>query len=209
MSGVKVDGVWKTPAITSVKVDGVWKTVATISVKVDGVWRTSTFAGPPPAPTLSYTAEGQFTITNYDSTLVYAVSGATRTGNLLTSVTNGATITTAYVAGAPTSNPSTMNVLANARVLYGPATGVTSTGCGPRPDQCCPSGMIINTSGQVCGGAPGSFISDPNQAAAFCNGQCNDNCWQLTISCYNWYWTDYSGSGYTLIGQTWGKATNG
>lgn len=207
MSGVKVDGVWKTPAITSVKVDGVWKTVATISVKVDGVWRTSTFAGPPPAPTLSYTAEGQFTITNYDSTLVYAVSGATRTGNLLTSVTNGATITTAYVAGAPTSNPSTMNVLANARVLTD-SIGVTSTGCGPRPDICCPSGRIMNTSGQVCGGSPGSLAPDN-----FCDGTpgypCPGYCYQLTITCYNWYWTDYSGSGYTLIGQTWGKATNG
>jgi hypothetical protein len=207
MSGVKIDGVWRQPAITSVNVAGTWKTVSTIFAKIDGVWRTTTFAGPPPAPTLSYTAEGQFTITNYDANLVYAVSGATRTGNLLTSVSNGATITTAYAVGATTSNVSTMNVLANARVLT-TSIGVTNTGCGPRPDICCPDGRILNTSGQVCGGSPGSLAPD-----SFCDvgfgAPCPGNCYQLTVTCYNWYWTDYSGSGYTLIGQIWGRATNG
>jgi len=163
----------------------------------------------PAAPILSYTAQGQFTITNYNASLTYAVIGATRSGNLLTGVSNGATITAAYASGAPVSNTSTMNVLAHARVLYGGATGVTSTGCGPRDNLCCPSGLILDTNGTVCGGAPGSFIADPNQAAAFCGGACNDNCWQLTIACYNWYWTNYTSSGYTLIGNIWGKATNG
>ena len=173
-----------------------------------------TFAGfnmglsSPPAPQLSYTAQGQFTITNYNASFTYAVIGATRTGNLLTSVTNGATITAAYSSGAPVSATSTMNVLAHARVLTD-SISLTSTGCGPRDSICCPDGRIQNTAGAVCGGYPGSFIADPGQAAAFCNGQCNDNCWSLTVNCYNWYWTNYTSSGYTLIGNVWGKATNG
>ena len=168
-----------------------------------------TFAGfrgglsAPAAPQLSYTADGQFTITNYNASLTYAVVGATRTGNLLTGVSNGATITAAYSVGAPTSAVSTMNVLANARVLTD-SIGVTDTGCGPRGNICCPDGRILNTSGQVCGGAPGSLAPD-----VFCGGACDGNCYQLTVACYNWYWTNYTSSGYTLIGNTWGKATNG
>jgi hypothetical protein len=162
----------------------------------------------PDAPTLSYTAQGQFTITNYNASLTYVVVGATRSGNLLTSVSNGATITSAFAPGATTSAASTMNVLAHSRVLTD-SVGVSSTGCGPRPNLCCPDGRIMNTGGTTCGGAPGSLIGDPNQGAAFCGGACDTNCWQLTISCYNWYWTNYASSGYTLIGNTWGKATNG
>lgn len=165
----------------------------------------------PATPNLSYTAQSTFTITNYDATLTYAVTGATRSGNQLTSVTNNATITAAYASGAPVSGTRTMLVANNARILTSFATNVVSTGCGPRPDLCCPGGTIANTSGQVCGGAPGSFIADPNQAAAFCGGQCNDNCWQLAWGCWNWRWTNYStgpdGTGYTLIGSVWGKAT--
>jgi hypothetical protein len=208
MSGVRIDGVWRQPAITSVKVGGTWRTVSTISAKIDGVWRTTTFAGPPPPPTLSYTAQNQFTITNYNAALVYAVSGATRAGSLLTSVSNGATIATSYAVGATISNVSTMNVLAHGRVLT-TSFGVTDTGCGPRGNICCPGGTIQDTSGNVCGGAPGSYIADPAQAAAFCGGACDYNCYQLTVTCYNWYFTDYTGSGYTLMGNVWGKATNG
>lgn len=163
--------------------------------------------GKPDAPQLSYTAQGQFTITNYDASLTYALSGATRSSNIISSVSNGATITAAYASGAPVSGASLMNVLANARVLTD-SIGITDTGCGPRGNICCPDGRIQNTGGAVCGGAPGSFISDPGQAAAFCGGACNDNCWQLTVACYNWYWTNYTSSGYALIGNTWGKATN-
>lgn len=165
----------------------------------------------PPTPTLSYTADGQFTITNYSATLFYVVTNATRTNDLLTSVTSGATITAAYANGLPVSGTATMLVAANARILTSVATSLTSTGCGPRPDLCCPGGTIQNTSGAVCGGSPGSFIADPNQAAAFCAGQCNNNCFQLTVACWNWRWTNYSdgtdGTGYTLIGNTWGKVT--
>lgn len=160
-----------------------------------------------PAPQISYTADGQFTITNYNAALLYNVSGASRTGDKINGVSNGATITAAFKAGAPVSNASVMNVLPKTRVLTDNAPQ-TSTGCGPRDNICCPDGRIQEAGGTVCGGAPGSFISDPGQAAAFCNGQCNDNCWQLTVSCYNWYWADYTSQGYTLIGNTWGKATN-
>ena len=161
-----------------------------------------------PAPVLAYTADGQFTINNYVASYTYLVTGATRNGNLLTGVANGATITAAGDAQAVPSNRSTMNVLNNGRILD-PTQSYTSTGCGPRGDLCCPGGQIINAGGAQCGGAPGSFISDPGQAAAFCNGQCDDNCWQLTIQCYSYHYPDYSGDGYKLIGQTWGKATNG
>lgn len=160
----------------------------------------------PPAPLLSYTADNAFTITNYDASLTYTVSGATRSGSSLTGVSYGATVRASYSAGAPLSNTSTMFVLANARVLYGSPTPVTSTGCGPRPDICCPSGLIFNSSGQVCGGSPGSIAPDNFCQFPSCTpGQC----YQLTISCYNWYWTNYTAEGYTLIGNTWGKAVNG
>lgn len=172
-----------------------------------------TFAGfnmglsPPESPTISYTAQGQFTITNYNASLTYAVVGATRSSNLLTSVSNGATITAAYASGAPTSAVSTMNVLAHAQVLGNFVTGVTDTGCGPRGNICCPGGLVQPNFAQ-CGGAPGSLAPDN-----FCDtgggAPCPGNCYQLTIACYNWYYTNYTSEGYTLIGNTWGKATNG
>lgn len=158
------------------------------------------------APTLTYTAQGQFTITNYQAYLTYTVSGATRSGNLLTSVSNGATIRSSVAPGAPLSNASTMNVLAGARVLTD-SIGLTDTGCGPRGNICCPDGRIQNTGGATCGGAPGSIAPD-----AFCGGSCPGYCYQLTVACYNWYWTNYTAEGYTLFGGdsgTWGKATNG
>lgn len=165
--------------------------------------------GKPDAPQLSYTAQGQFTITNYNASLTYALSGATRTDDIISSVTNGATITAAYASGAPVSGASLMNVLAGARVLTDNAP-ITSTGCGPRDSICCPDGRIQNTGGTVCGGYPGSLAPDN-----FCDGTpgypCDGNCYQLTVNCYNWYWTNYTAEGYTLFGGdsgTWGKATN-
>lgn len=163
----------------------------------------------PPAPQLSYTAEGQFTIINYSSTIFYEVSGATRTNDILSSISNGATIRAAYSVGAPLSNSSLMNVAINTRVLTTVATNITDTGCGPRPNLCCPGGTIQNTSGAVCGGSPGSVAPDN-----FCGNTCDPgNCFQLTVTCWNWRWTNYStgpdGTGYTLIGNIWGKATNG
>lgn len=163
----------------------------------------------PDTPTLSYTAQGEFTIINYSASLTYTVVGATRTNDKLTNVTNNATITAAYSAGAPVSSARTMLVANNVRILTSVSTSLTSTGCGTRPDLCCPGGTIQNTSGAVCGGAPGSLAPDN-----FCDGTpgypCNGNCYQLTVNCWNWRWTNYDtgpdGTGYTLIGSVWGKA---
>ena len=161
---------------------------------------------PPAAPFLRYSAEGQFTIDNYSGGLIYSVSGASRSGNILSGVSNGATITAEYGDGSPKSKSSTMNVLANARVLTDSIPS-TTTGCGPRGDICCPDGRILDTSGRACGGSPGSLA--PNNFCSDLGTPCDGNCYQLTVTCYNWYWTNYSGDGYTLIGQTWGRALNG
>jgi hypothetical protein len=178
-----------------------------IPTLVGGVASTK-FAAPTPA--LSYTADGQFTITNYSATLFYSVSGATRTADLLTSVSDNATITAAYASGLPVSATKTMRVAPHVRVLTSVAGGVSSEGCGPRPDLCCPAGTIQGTAGNQCGGAPGSVVPDQ-----FCSNQgisCSPgNCFGLYITCWNWRWTNYSdgtdGTGYTLIGNTWGKVT--
>ena len=159
----------------------------------------------PATPNLSYTAQSTFTITNYDATLTYAVTGATRSGNQLTSVTNNATITAAYAAGAPVSAARTMLVANNVRILTSVAGGVGSEGCGPRPTICCPGNTIQNTNGDQCGsvGTQGNF--------AGCSGCAPGDCFGLFLTCWNWRWTNYStgpdGTGYTLIGSVWGKAT--
>jgi hypothetical protein len=201
MSGVRVGGVWKQPSQVFVKVAGSWKQVATVHCKVAGVWKQTTLAGPPAVPTLTYSAQNTFTITNYDATLTYTVTGATRTGNQLTAVTNGATIKAAWAPGAPQSAARTMNVLAHGRVLTTVAATPQDTGCGTRPGQCCPSG-ILNTSGATCSSGPGTLVPD-----AFCGGSCPGNCFGEYLTCYNWYWTNYTASGYTLIGTVWGKVS--
>ena len=162
----------------------------------------------PPVPQISYTAAGQFTITNYNSSLTYVVSGATRSGSLLSSVSNGATITATYSAGAPVSNASTMNVQAHGRVLTSVVSTPFSVGCSPRGNITCPGGSVLGVDGATSGGAPGT------QGCFYqCEGNCscgpNGPCFGLFVTCYNSYITDYSGSGYTLIGSIWGKATNG
>lgn len=154
----------------------------------------------PPVPTLSYTAQSQFTITNYDSTLQYSVTGASRSGNIvnINSVGTTATVNAKYSRSTISSANRSLLTAAHARVLYGPGTGVGRAGCGPQT-VCCPSGMIHNPDGSQCGccGTRGCF--------AECCGRCED-CTGNFLTCYNWYWTDYSGSGYTLIGSVWGKA---
>ena len=200
MSGIKVGGSWKTPAITSVKVGGVWKTAATSYVKVGGAWKVSDLAGPPAVPNLTYTADNQYTITNYNSSLVYALTNSTRSGSVITVSSNTATITAAYAVGAPASAPRTMSTLPNERVLLYPGTGYGSTGCGPRGDICCPDGQIQNTAGAQCGGAPGT-------QGDFCDGACPGDCFGTFVTCYNWYWTNYTSAGYVLYGSHWGKAS--
>jgi hypothetical protein len=174
-----------------------------IPTLVGGVGSTAKF--PAPLPTLSYTADGQFTITNHSASLFYSVSGATRSGNLLTSVSNGATIRAAYGSGLPLSAAATMLVAANARVLTTINTGIGSTGCGPRPTICCPGDTIFNTNGDQCasGGTQGNHGG--------CEGCAPGDCFGVFLTCWNWRWTNYSdgtdGTGYTLIGNTWGKVT--
>lgn len=163
----------------------------------------------PPVPNLSYTADGVFTITNYNATFNYTTTGATRSGDQLTSVSNNATITARYAAGAPVSAARTMLVAANARVLTTVNTGIGSEGCGPRPNICCPGSSILNTNGDQCGGAPGTQGN-----FAGCSGCAPfpgpGDCYGTFLTCWNWRWTNYSdgtdGTGYTLIGNTWGKA---
>lgn len=157
----------------------------------------------PAVPTLTYSADSQFTISNYDAGLTYVVSGCTRTGSSLTSVSNGATITAAYGTGSP-SAARTMNLAAHSRVFGSVYSGPhLDAGCGPRGNYCCGGGSILNLDGSTCGGAPGT-------RGDFCGGGCGgvENCYGFfNFYCYNWSWTDYSGSDYTLIGSTWGKST--
>lgn len=157
------------------------------------------FGATPAVPILSYTAQSQFTITNYDSTLQYSVTGGSRLGNIIniSNVGTTATVSAKYPRSTVSSENKSLLTAAYARVLYGPGTGVGSAGCGSRY-VCCPSGMIHNTNGDQClsGGTQGCF--------AECCGTCAD-CTGLFLTCYNWYWTDYTGSGYTLLGSVWGK----
>jgi hypothetical protein len=179
-----------------------------IPTLVGGVGSTAKFPAPP--PTLSYTAEGQFTITNHSASLFYSVSGATRSGNLLTGVSNGATIRAAYGSGLPLSPAATMLVAANVRILTTVAANLGSEGCGPRSNIACPGDSIINTAGQ-------NFIPGPGTQGNFagCSGCAPfpgpGDCVGLFGTCWNWRWTNYStgpdGTGYTLIGSIWGKVT--
>lgn len=163
----------------------------------------------PTVPTLSYSAQGQFTITNYDSLLTYTVVNGTRSGNVITVSSTGttATVTAKYSRGLVSSASSSMLTAAHGRVLSSIATSLGSEGCGHRSDLCCPGGTILDTSGAVCGGAPGT------RTAGGCGGGCPEGpydpfeagCFTLYVTCWNWYWTDYSGSGYSLIGSVWGK----
>lgn len=160
----------------------------------------------PAVPTATYTAESQFTIGNFDSTLTYTVVGGTRVGSVVTISTVGttATVTASYGRGVVASAALSLLTAANARVLTSIASQPFSAGCGPRPTTCCPSGTILDTSGATCasGGTQGSF--------AECGSSCPGNCYGLFLTCWNWRWTNYAtgpdGTGYTLIGNTWGKA---
>lgn len=119
MSGVKVGGSWRTPAVTYVKVAGVWRTVATVSVKVAGTWRTSTFADPPAKPTLNHhTTAGQFIITNYSPSLIYTATLVSGSGSATLNTSTGVytlssqnarfSVTAKYAAGTSESTAGYM-----------------------------------------------------------------------------------------------------
>lgn len=118
MSGVKVGGVWRTPATVSVKVAGAWRTAATVSVKVGGAWHVSTMGGAP-APVMTYVSAGVFEVSNteagvYTATLVSGSGTATQTtvgGKIrftLSEKTARFSVTFAYAVGAPQSQPDYM-----------------------------------------------------------------------------------------------------
>lgn len=155
----------------------------------------------PAIPTLTYTAENQFTISDYDSTFTYTVTNGTRSGAVVTVTSASATISARTSKSVVASGTRSLLTLANGRVLTTVASTMGSEGCGPRPNLCCSSG-ILNTNGDTCGGSPGTVVPDN-----FCGNTCDPgNCFGLYMTCYNWYWTDYTSSGYTLQGSVWGKA---
>ena len=160
MSSVKVGGSWKTPTQTFVKVGGSWKTVSAIYVKVGGAWKVTDFAAPPATPDLSHTAYGQFTITNYDASLTYAVTNGTRTGAVITvpSVNSTMTVTSAYGSGAPTSGARS----GERKAHRGTSSNVTVSYI-----HAPPAHGLSNVDG-----TPGSYFIRCNQFAPPLEGEC-------------------------------------
>ena len=81
MDWVKVDGVWKETDTVFAKVSDVWKEVDQIYANSGGSWFEGWSGGEPPV--LQHTANGEFTITNYDPRKEYAVfteAGALQAG---------------------------------------------------------------------------------------------------------------------------------
>lgn len=187
--------------------DGFWRFGGIMSILAAST--SVPFGATPATPILAYTAQNQFTISNYDPTLTYAVSGGTRSGSVITisSVGTTATVTAKYDRGLIASSARSMLTAAYSRVLTSVASTAGSAGCSPRGTLCCPSG-ILDTSGNTCAPGPGT-----QGAFAECNiptGCSQQQCFGLFITCWNWRWNNYStgpeGTGYTLIGNTWGKA---
>ena len=156
-------------------------------------------AAAPAKPTLSYSAENQFTITNYDTTVDYVLTGCTRAGNIITPSSSTATVASKYPRALVNSAAAQGLTAVHTRVLTTVSESPASQGCGPRPSTCCTSG-ILAVDGHTCEGT-GTQVPD-----GWCNNECIGWCFGLYLTCYNYYWTDYSGSGYALIGSTWGKA---
>lgn len=74
MDKVKVDGVWKETETIYVKVDNAWKEAEQVYVNSGGSWLEAEWSNLPDfGATLSHTAKGQFTITNYDDRYTYWV----------------------------------------------------------------------------------------------------------------------------------------
>ena len=192
MSGVRVSGAWRTPAITSVKVAGTWRTAATVSVKVNGVWRISTFAGAPPAPVMDHhTSTGRFIITNYSPTLSYSATNISGGGSATLDAGSGVytvssansrwSITAAYAIGANLSNPDFMERLAYtySSVNYPYAcgsyqcnctSGWGSCGCGTCAGYPSPNGQSW---GQC--GCPGDMCwYNPNTQCGTCTSYCDN-----------------------------------
>jgi len=188
MSGVKVGGVWKTPASAAVKVGGVWRTVASSSVKVGGAWRTSTL-GSAPAPVIAYISTGVFEVTNTADTGVYTptlISGG-GTANVstvdgkrrysLTSVDARFSLTYSYAAGAPQSAPAFME-----RREY-------NYSCRENPYECCvgcqPCSVTCSggCSGSPCPPGVGQGYGECGCPTYYC-GTITVNCSTCCSTCY-------------------------
>ena len=184
-----------------------YRRLGSIMPNIAAILKPVPFGAAPATPTASYTAQNQFTITNYDPTLTYTVTGGSRSGNIVTisSVGTTATVKSSYPRGLATSAARSLLTAVYTRVLTSVAANPGSAGCGPRGTICCPGGSIVNTNGATCVPGPGT-----QGAFAECSGICSPSeCFGLFITCWNWRWNNYStgpeGTGYTLIGSTWGK----
>ena len=166
MSGVKVGGVWKTPASAAVKVGGVWRTAATTSVKVGGVWRTTTL-GSAPMPEITYVSTGIFEVSNTESTGVYTATLVSGSGTATPSTVAGKhrytlssanarfALTYQYAAGSPVSAADFMERKAytySCRTV--PATCYNPCNCRNEGGNCYCVGPDPNTGGCPAGTSP-------------------------------------------------------
>ena len=217
MSGVKVDGAWKTPGTVYTKVDGVWKVVSSAYTKVDGVWKMTTFGGPPPQPTFSWYSTGVFSINNYSSLQTYTatlVSGSgtaslnTTTGRYTLSDANARfSVTASWAAGTPASIAGYIERKAytyDCRSVCGTCCDTCcisycTCGCSaPIPGNGCPSGTSPNGQCGCGGGTPCMFGCIGCAQYGSCN--CHTCC-----SCVWDIFHDYSGEGYINSGTEWYK----
>jgi hypothetical protein len=161
----------------------------------------------PTKPSLIYTSDKQFTIQNYDPSATYTLTNCTRSGSLVTVTTaaTNAVVSASYPKGvAPTI--TTLYTAVNARVLDAIQQNLGGVLCGTTPwsTQYCSNNWILDTNGNTSVSGGTAHGTNYGGTAADCGNQC-DNCYTLYASCYSWHWTDYSSSGYTLKGNTWGK----
>jgi len=161
--------------------------------------RAAAHGATPAIPALTYSAANQFTITNYDSSLTYVLTNCTRSGALVTPTGATATVAAQYPHGLFPSTARQALTAAHGRVQDSVYSGPHSdAGCGPRGGTTCGGGSLSDMSG-------GNYSGIGTQGD-FCGGACPGDCYgYFNFYCYNWHWTDYSGSGYSLIGSTWGK----
>lgn len=190
MSHVKVGGAWRTVGSGFVKVNGSWRLIASSSIRTPAGWRPGILGRPPATPVLAHTANGQFTITNYDPQAVYAfglVSGAgtaTRVGPLVTlsGVNSRFSVAASYAVGAPQSAQGFMQRMAYTYTLVNQPYACGSHQCNCRQDW--------GSCG--CGGC-GGFPSPNSQSWGQC-GCPGDMCWYnpttvcdtCTSYCDNW-----------------------
>lgn len=146
----------------------------------------------PSIPTLTYagsgtTNNGKFTITNYNSSFIYSVSGnGSITSNTLT--VNSATTSVNLTVKSPkgVSFSSSITAFRQAATQYFVQTGAP---------YCCNDGFCAG-----CFGGCGTFYA----AGKWC-AECGDGYWSCGTPGYNAY-TNYSANGYTWSGSNY---TNG